>query len=193
MHKEGHIGIGLFVYSPIAYYLVDQNLLTLFGLGMVGFAVWSFLPDIDMELPITHRGPTHSIAFAGLAGLLTAIAFIYLSNKGTVSAPVGGQLLGLAFHAVFGFGIGFLGVVCHIIGDVLTPTGVTPFWPLSNWWVSLDIVLAKNKKANQILSMLGAVALTFAIVLGTLGQGAIFAGIDIPGKRYINNIIRVLT
>lgn len=163
MHREGHIGVGFFIYSPFAYFFIDAGWTLLFGLGMVAIGAWSFLPDIDMTLPIRHRGPTHSIVFAACAGLLTALVFAWLFTQVT---SVGAPLLTMV---LVGFSMGFLGVLGHIIGDVLTPMGVQPWWPRSNSKYSLDVVYAADKQANKQLSMLGAVAVTIALIIGEIG------------------------
>lgn len=171
MHREGHIGIGLLLYAPIAFVLFELQLSTVFGLGLVAMAFWSFAPDIDMTLPIPHRGPTHTIVAAVVAGILTAIAALYFASNGSggsSSIVIKSWILAYLAAAAFGFGIGFLGVISHLIGDVLTPMGIRPWRPFSDRKHSLELVQAKNKWANQKLSMVGGVALVAAIVLSEL-------------------------
>lgn len=173
MHREGHVGIGFLLYSPFAYLFVSLEWYFMFGIGMAAIGAWSFLPDIDMGLPIRHRGPTHSIVFAAFAGLITAVAFGYLFTASTfqLGGPVAaGSAIGLLVVLAAGFTLAFLGVLGHIIGDVLTPMGVQPWWPRSGRAYSLDLVLAADKEANKQLSFIGALALTIALVIGEVGN-----------------------
>lgn len=172
MHREGHIGIGMIWYAPIAYILVEHGSLTVFGLGLVAVGFWSFAPDFDMVLPIRHRGPTHSFPMAVLAGLLTAASAVYLNANGLIHSLSGAGVGTFAAAMGFAFAIGFLGVVGHIVGDVLTPMGVEPFWPVTRWNTSLALVLASDKEANQRLATAGAVACGVAVVIGEVGLSA---------------------
>lgn len=71
MHKTGHIGAALLVYSPIGLVLLLSGFDELAVLGGVGMIALATLPDCDHQLPIiAHRGPTHSITFALLLGAL---------------------------------------------------------------------------------------------------------------------------
>ncbi len=169
MHKEGHIGLGLLLYSPLAFWFVDLGWTMAFGLGMIAFGAWSFLPDVDMTLPIRHRGPTHSVVFALFAGVLTAAGFGWLASQGAFDLPgVSPPWLFVSLAVGIGFVSGFGGVIAHILGDVLTPMGVRPFWPRSDREYSLNLVLAADEEANRQLSFIGAVALTAALVLAKM-------------------------
>lgn len=101
------------------------------------------IPDIDIHLNIPHRGPTHSIWFAILAGVVYAAILAYSS--------VGG--LSLLATAGVGFGSGFAGVIGHIAGDMITPMGVAPLEPG--------------------LFQAGVYLIAGAIVLGTVGINGI--------------------
>ena len=63
----------------------------------------STLPDIDLSLEIKHRTYTHNVLFAIVAGSLMALLF-----RSTF----------LGFWK--GFATGFLAVILHILGDILT-------------------------------------------------------------------------
>lgn len=166
MHREGHLGIGLLLYSPIGYLLISSNQTIIFALGLVGMCFWSIIPDIDMNLPIKHRGPTHSFVAAVIAGAITSIVSMYLvligiSTSGAV--VLNSSILAYAAAAVFGFLIGGLGVISHLIGDVITPKGVRPWWPFSDRKHGHGLALAANEQANYTLSIIGALSLTTAI------------------------------
>lgn len=165
MHREGHIGIGLLLYAPFTYAFFELELQTGWGLGIVGMAFWSFAPDFDLELPIRHRGPTHSILFAVIAGILTASIGVYFVYEGTFG---GSTSLNYLMAIAFGFGIGFTGVIGHLIGDSFTKMGIRPLWPWSNRVMGLQRIYAANERINEGLWTAGAVAIVGAIVLASL-------------------------
>lgn len=171
MHREGHVGIGLLLFSPIAYVLMEFGMAEVLALSMAAMAFWSFAPDIDMGLPIRHRGPTHTLLAAGIAGTITAAIAVYFASKGTgasASFVIRPPILAIVAAALFGFFIGALGVISHLIGDVLTPMGIRPLWPHSDRQYSLGLVVAANKRANQVCSSIGIGAFVGAIVLAEL-------------------------
>jgi inner membrane protein len=82
----------------------------------LAIVVAAILPDVDLLLDVNHRGPTHSIGFAALVGL---VAFGVLRIRGERSAVVIGVLCALA-------------TLSHVVLDLLTaPSPVAVFWPLS--------------------------------------------------------------
>lgn len=165
MHREGHIGIGLLLYAPISYAMIDLDVGFGWAVGIVAIAFWSFAPDLDQGLPIRHRGPTHSVLFAVVAGVATALVAAYLVSNGALN---GGSLWNYLVGMAFGFMIGFLGVIGHIFGDSFTKMGVTPFWPWSNRKMGARVVYASNKRVNQALSTAGGVSTVVAIVLASM-------------------------
>lgn len=135
MQREGHLGISLLLYAPVAYVLYTNGLTTMVGLGVVGVVLWSLAPDLDLALPIPHRGPTHSFAAAGFAGIVTAALVVSPAVTGDYGSPAFGiesALRSTRAVAAFGFGIGALGVVSHLLGDVITPMGSGPGGPVRN-------------------------------------------------------------
>jgi len=126
MYRKGHLGISLIVFSPILA-LLFQNNLALTGLfGLIIILLTANLPDIDIKPPfryfLTHRGETHTIWFAILIGILSSITFSQIPSSFTNLTPV--------MQFVFGFVFGFIGILNHLIGDVITPTGIKPLWPI---------------------------------------------------------------
>lgn len=167
MNRPGHLGVSLLLYAPATYFLVLRDLTVVWGLGLLGVVFWSYAPDVDMKLPIPHRGPTHTVLAAVVAGVLTGVAAVYLASLGVGGSGefvLGSALQAYSAAAVFGFGVGVLGVVSHIVGDWLTPMGVRPFWPFMNGSYSLGLVGAGNRLANQLLSLVGAGVVTAAYV-----------------------------
>jgi len=96
---------------------------------LVGWvALLANLPDIDIVIGLLlrgngnvfHRGPTHSLAFALLAGWLASHAWRLERRLPRLS-----------------FGIGFGLVFSHVAADMLFTTGaVSLFWPLEVHWSS---------------------------------------------------------
>lgn len=165
MYREGHLGLALLFYSPMAYYLFNGGQTTVFGLGLLGVALWSYAPDFDLVLPLPHRGPTHTVTAAVAAAVLTAFLSFYIA-KGEVIVLT--DVFRYPYPFVTGFLIGFLGVTSHLIGDFLTPAGIRPWWPFSGRNYSLGLLGAENKLANQVLSFVGGCSVLTAVLLSSI-------------------------
>lgn len=169
MHREGHFGIAFLVYAPIAFVLSYVGVLQVAILGLVGLAFGAIAPDFDLDMPVVqHRGITHTFVAAVFLGLVYAGFAVYLAANGvgTGSAFVIREAP-LAYLAAmsFGFGIGALGVCAHLLGDVITPMGITPYHPFDDRKYTLNLVYASNERANEGLFSVGSVA----VVLGVVG------------------------
>ncbi len=167
VHRTGHLGIALLVAAPVGSLLVAAgapSVALVTGAVLVSFAT---MPDVDHHVPlITHRGPTHSLLFAVLVGGALGVGGQLVSQSG--GSNLSGLLL--ALDGVYGLGIGstgfligFLAIVAHLLGDVLTPAGVPLFWPSPtahslNWVKSDDLI------CNYGLLVLGSVAVLGAVV-----------------------------
>ena len=172
MERDGHLGISLLLYTPIAYVLTASDLTAMLGLGVASVVWWSLVPDVDQLLPIPHRGPTHSVVAAGLAGLLTALLVVLLSTIGPFGLRAEFVESALpwspgATAAVFGFGTGVLGVLSHLLGDVVTPMGIRPWWPRSDRRYSLALVPSADIRTNLALAYVGT-----AVLIGTVALAA---------------------
>ena len=123
MQRDGHVGIGLALYAPFAFLLAWGGLLTPLALGAVGVAFASTAPDVDLRLPlVAHRGITHTLLAAAVAGLAYAAAGVYLAQAGVgVRAGADAALPGhpgLVPVAAGGFGflVGTLSILGHLLG-----------------------------------------------------------------------------
>lgn len=166
MYQLGHYGVSLVVFSPIGFAFVRlgrPELAFATGAAMLGLAM---LPDVDHRLPfVSHRGPTHSLAFAAAVGGVFAGAGHLLADAGSdlgVSVALG--LFGLGLPA-FGFLVGALTVVAHLLADVITPMGVNFLWPFTTSRYSLSLWPAKSRVANYALFAIGIFAASSALFL----------------------------
>lgn len=148
MYTKGHCGVSLLVYAPVGLGLfLSGNAPAAVTGGAVMLAL-AMVPDCDHGIPfIDHRGPTHTVAFAVVIGMLLGAGAVLF---GTDSAS-GTQLR----TASFLFAMGTLAVLSHLLADLLTPMGVAPFWPVSTRRYSLDITPAKDPTANNVLLGVG--------------------------------------
>ncbi|MFO8114541.1 MAG: metal-dependent hydrolase [Halorubrum sp.] len=157
MYWRGHVGIALLAYAPVAgaTLAIGEPDLTFLG-GALSVAA-ATLPDADHRLPISHRGPTHTLAFAVTVGLLAgALAAVALA--------VGDAGRGLPQWApAFVGGAVTLSLCSHIAGDAITPMGIRPFRPLSTAHYSLDLTPAKNPRANWAFLVVGVLSTAVAV------------------------------
>lgn len=150
MYRTGHYGVSLLVYAPVLAVLLALGRTSAALAGGLGMLALAGLPDYDQRVPfLTHRGSTHTLAFAWLVG--AALGGVFLLVPGL---PPGTR------YALAGFGlfIGVLGITAHLVADVLTPSGVALLWPFSSKRYSLGLVTASNALANYLLFALGVVA-----------------------------------
>ena len=118
----GHTAIGLAVYQTAAPADASAPNWTL----PVFIAVLANLPDLDILVGLLvqdngslfHRGPTHSLLFALLAGGLAANAWRLRANIPRLR-----------------FSLCFLLVFSHVLADIaLTSSPVSLFWPFEVYW-----------------------------------------------------------
>ena len=155
MNPLGHFGIILFVFGFVIFGLVARDktrgakIITVTALAM-GIA-----PDIDLHIAqLSHRGLTHTIWAALLAGgVLALIAYGF--------EPL--ALAGKREESLYGFVTGFGGICCHLAGDVITPMGIKPLYPLLEKPHTFNLVYANNGPANLALLLVGI--LTFQLTV----------------------------
>lgn len=164
MHREGHIGTALVVYAPIGVLTMSLGFQQLAIIGGIGATALAMLPDIDQRVPgLRHRGPTHTIWFAGAAGGVASV----------LGALAGGGegVLGALGLSVWAGVIAAITVGAHLFTDALTPTGIKPLAPVSDRFYSYDLTAASNPLANYALLALGVATCTAGLWVGTTIAG----------------------
>lgn len=156
MYRTGHYGVALLVYAPFVCLLVVVGFPDIALFGGAGILGGAKLPDLDQQLPfVSHRGPTHTVGFAVVVALGYALIGAVVGWQAHPFAAVG--------LSVFGFVIGGLAVVSHLLADALTPAGIEPY---GDERVSFSIVRAANPVANLGLLVVGAGTAVLAFVAG---------------------------
>jgi inner membrane protein len=157
VYRTGHYGVSLLVVAPVSGGLLAAgypDLAVAVGAVVVGLAP---LPDYDTRVPfVEHRGPTHTVAFALVVGAVVGA----VGWAAGATHPLGRTALG-----AMGAGAGTLAVLAHLAGDVLTPAGVRPWWPVSGREYTLDLVRAANPVANYLLLTVGVAAAVGVLAL----------------------------
>ena len=118
----GHTAIGLATYDTLQPSNGDPS-----RLGTIAFiTLMANLPDVDVVLGLMmhgngnffHRGPTHSLVFALVAGYLGAHLW-----------RLGGRIPRIGFGVCFGL------VLSHVLADmVFTTAPVSLLWPFQVYW-----------------------------------------------------------
>lgn len=173
VYRKGHYGVALLVFAPLGFGLVLLGLPTV-ALLTGGIMLWlAMLPDVDHRLPLVeHRGPTHSLLFAGLVGAAFGGAGYLLGDGALVGQLLAEDAVAASTlrpqFATFGFAVGALAVVTHLLGDVLTPAGVNFLWPLSRKTYSLYVTRADSALWNYGLLALGVFTTGSALYLASM-------------------------
>ncbi|OLZ40978.1 metal-dependent hydrolase [Natrinema saccharevitans] len=153
MYRDGHAGFNALLYAPFLPVVSGRWSLELALVGAVVALAAANLPDIDQPLPrIRHRGPTHTVWFAALVGLI---------------AGVGTAIAVPATPAAFAFGflVGSCGILAHLAGDVVTPMGISPFAPLWRAHVTLEWFKSKHERINRGFLLAGTAALSMSLLV----------------------------
>jgi inner membrane protein len=149
MYAEGHAGLTLAISSLLIIPIGDRYETTIFILAA---SLLASLPDIDLSLmkkgvKIHHRGPTHSILFAIICGLIMALLAQFLFST--------------LIHVIIGFLAGFIGIISHLLGDLLTFMALKPLWPFNNRSLRLGLVSSSNKNLNYFFVILGGICFVY--------------------------------
>ena len=78
MNRQGHTGMTLLVFAPLAYLLASDGKLLLAGVCWLGIQAVEPLPDRDFQVPgLSHRGVSHSLlAVLVVGGVLGGIGWL---------------------------------------------------------------------------------------------------------------------
>lgn len=159
MHKPGHYGAALLVYAPVGFLTLAFGFDTVAVLGGAIAVGGAMVPDLDMRIPgIQHRGITHTVWFALVAGIV-------LGSAGVAFGSSSGALVAIGL-GTFGFLVGVLTIGAHLLADALTPMGIRPLEPVDDREITLDVTKAANPIANYALLALGIAATGLAAVAG---------------------------
>ncbi|WP_226479106.1 metal-dependent hydrolase [Natrinema amylolyticum] len=158
MYRDGHAGFNALLYAPFVPLVSAGYSFEAALWGAVLALAAATLPDFDQGLPwIEHRGPTHTVWFALLIGLVAGAGTALVARSSFGS--------GGGFGFDFGFVVGTCGILAHLAGDVVTPMGISPFAPVSRVHVTLDWFKSKNERVNRVFLLAGSTALTGALLV----------------------------
>jgi len=152
MHSKGHFGLALGAMSLIMMpFGLGTNNLVFFTIILS--AMLSALPDIDIKWGIPHRKITHNISFALIIGIAFGVIFGYGSG---------------IWYALVGFIGGFMGIMLHLLGDIMTHMAFEPFSPFSHKAYAWKWFYSNSKRANEGFLAFGIFCF-FAYVLISAG------------------------
>ncbi len=178
MDRHGHVGINLLVFTPVACYLLIENQPLLIAMGFIGLMAIEPVVDLDTYLPgMSHGGTSHSLFAVGLVGALSAAAVYvftgYAITSLTEAAFGQSMLLGGAaqesplnpmYNARHAFFIGAGAVCSHLLGDLLSESGIRPLMPLLSRNVSYPVIQLTGW-GQYILFFAGVVSLTAGMLV----------------------------
>jgi inner membrane protein len=178
MHRRGHYGLALLVFSPLAFLLNISHASEAAFIGVLIVVGVAPIPDIDQHIPVvSYRGITHTVWFiiasSTIATAVTWAAAVQGTQAvhGTLSTASIPNLILPAL--VVGFLVA-LGLTTHLIGDMMTPMGIKPFAPVSDTKYTWKLTTSGDSTANNGLFVAGLGATGAAIyiprVLVTFGM-----------------------
>jgi inner membrane protein len=163
MHREGHYGASLLAYAPVGFVVIALGFPTAAVGGGALAVLLAMLPDWDMKLPgVAHRGPTHTVHFAGAVAVGTAL--LGAGMGATVATGTDTALVALG-AGVFAGATGGLAILAHIGADALTPMGVEPLGDDGPHF-SYGVCRADSTLGNYGLLALGGGVALLAFYLG---------------------------
>ena len=154
------MGAVLLAYASVGTLFALRGAPSVALVGLALMIALAMVPDWDHRVPgIEHRGVTHTLAFAVVVGAVVAYgARVAAGATGPLTPPRA---------AAFGFFVGTMAVVVHLVADALTPAGVRPFWPLWGRTFTLSVTRASNPVANYALLAMGVVATSVGLLVAT--------------------------
>lgn len=168
MLRDGHFGIGLLCAAPIAggAVIAEQPLVGAVATVMLLFG--SGIPDVDTSIPfVTHRGILHTLWFGiGVGGITIAVSFGAITGLMATNSIAQELLAGQKAILAGAAGLGATcGVLSHLLGDMITPWGITPLEPISDRKIRYELTTASNTTANTLLLLFGGGAFLSSIVV----------------------------
>lgn len=179
MLREGHLGIGILAYLPVAAVFAVMDYWVLFGIGLWTTLLGSGLPDFDTRLIfVKHRGWTHTIWFilvTAVTGVVVGVVTLeWLIGRLPLGSSFVAAQVSVATVAVFAGGL-TLGVTFHILGDTLTREGICLFHPVlprdmggfevNTTRYNFGSLRAKNRVVNSAFLAAGLVGLSVVVFL----------------------------
>jgi len=163
VYRQGHYGVSLLCWTPVGAWLATTESVVLAVVGGVVVLWLAMLPDYDYHLPlVSHRGITHTVWFALLfGGVFTLAGNAAGTHASSIPVIAPETVLGAeptTGLAIYGGLVGVVAVFAHLLADMLTPAGITPFWPLWRRELSLHLFDAPSRIANYGLLTLGLAA-----------------------------------
>lgn len=149
VHRRIHIGVGV-IGGILLYTNTDVGVFHSLGAFIV-FVFCCNLPDLDIRLPIAHRGVSHTF-FAAL--FIGGVVYYLLTRvSGEVPFDIPSVVYAMSVTLSYSF---------HIIQDMMTKGGgfaVEPFWPISNESMSFGFLTSDHPifAAISWLILLGAI------------------------------------
>jgi len=173
MLREGHIGLTLTIIAPAA--AIMGSILPLYTIVLLisGALTGSNLPDLDATSKLVkHRGFTHTVWFAMITSVIGAAAlFVIIQYIPIESVIEFNQADRILAAGIFGVSIG-IGVLTHLLGDMITPRGIKPFHPLTprnvgNIKISekkyvWDVRNASDPLLNKGFSVMGVISVSLS-------------------------------
>lgn len=174
MHSQGHFGVSMSLCAPILFVSIVTEMYIVGALLCGLMLMFSSTPDIDLKLPwVSHRGFTHTVHFAVLFGALVSIvsylAFTTVEKLVVVEYIIELSVLSsiVQVSSVIFVGSAF-GIIAHLVGDILTPTGVHLFSRSNNFGYSLNVCNADSKIGNHSIVKLGFITVGITVISGVL-------------------------
>jgi membrane-bound metal-dependent hydrolase YbcI (DUF457 family) len=162
VQSPGHIGLALLFAAPA--WLVFHGLKT--NLAFAGLAASTGMyPDVDLVLMrylfVEHHGLTHGVFFLVASALVVGavVTGAYLAVRdGTATSPSSTRVYAFVAVALF------VGMLAHLVGDVLTSPDIAPpvkpLWPVVKEPIVLDAAFVKSNLWNLGPLALGLVTQT---------------------------------
>lgn len=161
MYWRGHLGLALLITGGVSI-IFRLPLAWLFWMCLIG-VLFARIPDWGFMWG-GHRGVTHSITFTLIVSILGGVPLLFTLNYMTGFLPEFSlssfEVLVISFTPIAG------GLASHLLGDVITWTGIPLFWPRDKMY-ALKLCRAHSPRANQALLAIGFAVLITAVWLTT--------------------------